>query len=51
MGQAGIDVGTFGAHGTPTYNEGAAVIPLTRFGLMGEFAATGVKFSYRPLAP
>jgi len=51
MGQAGIDVGTFGAHGTPTYNEGVAVIPLTRFGLMGEFAATGVKFNYRPLAP
>ena len=51
MGQAGIDVGTFGAHGTPTYNEGVAVIPLTRFGLMGEFAASGVKFNYRPLAP
>ena len=51
MGQAGIDVGTFGAHGTPTYSEGVAVIPLTRFGLMGEFAASGVKFSYRPLAP
>jgi hypothetical protein len=32
-------------------DEGVAVIPLTRFGLMGEFAATGVKFNYRPLAP
>ncbi len=51
MGQAGIDVATFGAHGTPTYNEGVAVIPLTRFGLMGEFSASGVKFNYRPLAP
>lgn len=51
MGQAGIDIGTFGAHGTPTYNEGVAVIPLTRFGLMGEFAATGVKFSFKPLSP
>ena len=51
MGQAGIDVGTFGAHGTPTYNQGVAVIPLTRFGLMGEFAASGVKFSYRPISP
>lgn len=51
MGQAGIDIGTFGAHGTPTYNEGVAVIPLTRFGLMGEFAAAGVKFSFRPSAP
>ena len=49
MGQAGID--TFGAHGTPTYNEGVAVIPLTRFGLMGEFAATGVKFNYKPVSP
>ena len=51
MGQAGIDIGTFGAHGTPTYNEGVAVIPLTRFGLMGEFAATGVKFNYKPISP
>ena len=51
MGQAGIDVGTFGAHGTPTYNEGVAVIPLTRFGLMGEFAASGVKFNYKPISP
>lgn len=51
MGQAGIDIGTFGAHGTPTYNEGVAVIPLTRFGLMGEFAATGVKFNFKPVSP
>jgi len=47
-GQAGIDVGTMGAHGTPTYNEGVAIIPLTNLGLMGEFSASGVKYRYKP---
>jgi len=46
-GQAGIDVGTMGAHGTPTYNEGVAIIPLTNLGLMGEFSASGVKYRYK----
>ena len=49
-GQAGIDVGTMGAHGTPTYNEGVAIIPLTNLGLMGEFSASGVKYNYKPYA-
>jgi len=49
-GQAGIDVITMGAHGTPTYNEGVAIIPLTNLGLMAEFAATGVKYNYKPYA-
>lgn len=49
-GQAGVDVGTAGAHGTPTYNEGVAIIPMTNVGLMGEFAASGVKYTYRPYA-
>ena len=47
-GQAGIDVGTVGAHGTPTYNEGVAIIPLTNLGLMAEFSASGVKYNYKP---
>ena len=46
-GQAGIDVATFGAHGTPTYNEGVAIIPLTNLGLMAEFSASGVKYRYK----
>jgi lipid-binding SYLF domain-containing protein len=48
MGQAGIAVGTFGAAGTPAYNDGVAVITLTRMGLMGEFTVSGAKFSFRP---
>ena len=47
-GQAGIDVLTFGVAGTPAYNEGVALIPLTNLGLMGEFSAAGVWFRYRP---
>ncbi|MEL7447716.1 MAG: hypothetical protein AAFN78_00825 [Pseudomonadota bacterium] len=49
MGQAGIDVATVGAHGTPGYSNGVAVFALTRFGLMGEFTVSGVKFRYKPL--
>jgi lipid-binding SYLF domain-containing protein len=47
-GQAGIDVLTFGVAGTPAYNEGVALIPLTNLGLMGEFSASGVWFRYKP---
>jgi lipid-binding SYLF domain-containing protein len=47
-GQAGIDVLTFGAAGTPAYNEGVALIPLTNLGLMAEFSAAGVWFRYGP---
>lgn len=47
-GQAGVDVATLGAAGTPTYNEGVAIIPLTNLGLMAEFSAAGVKFNYKP---
>ena len=49
LGQAGIALGTFGAAGTPTYNEGVALITLTKLGLMGEFTISGAKFSYQPL--
>jgi lipid-binding SYLF domain-containing protein len=47
-GQAGIDVLTFGVAGTPAYNEGVALIPLTNLGLMAEFSAAGVWFRYKP---
>jgi lipid-binding SYLF domain-containing protein len=47
-GQAGIDVLTFGANGTPAYNDGVALIPLTNLGLMAEFSAAGVWFRYKP---
>jgi lipid-binding SYLF domain-containing protein len=47
-GQAGIDVLTMGAHGTPSYSAGVAIIPLTKLGLMAEFSASGVKYNYKP---
>lgn len=49
MGQAGLALGTFGVAGTPGYNDGVAVVTMTRFGLMGEFTISGVKFGYKPL--
>ena len=48
LGQAGVDVVTDGAAGTPTYNEGVAIIPLTNLGLMAEFSAAGTKYNYKP---
>lgn len=48
MGQAGLAFATVGVAGTPAYNDGVAVVTMTRFGLMGEFSAAGVKFSYKP---
>ena len=47
-GQAGVDLATVGAAGTPAYNEGVALIPLTNLGLMAEFSAAGVWFNYKP---
>ena len=49
MGQAGLALGTLGAAGTPGYNDGVAVVTMTRLGLMGEFTVSGAKFSYQPL--
>lgn len=48
LGQAGVDVVTMSAAGTPAYNEGVAIVPLTNLGLMAEFSASGVKFRYKP---
>ncbi|MDH3860112.1 MAG: hypothetical protein OEU53_00310 [Gammaproteobacteria bacterium] len=49
MGQAGIAFATKGVAGTPAYNDGVAVVTLTRFGVMGEFTISGARFSYKPL--
>ena len=49
VGQAGLAFATVGADGTPAYNEGVAIVTMTRFGLMGEFAAAGSKYTYKPL--
>jgi lipid-binding SYLF domain-containing protein len=48
LGQAGVALATIGANGTPAYNEGVAIITVTRFGLMGEFTYSGGKFRYFP---
>ena len=48
-GQAGLAVATFGVAGTPTYNEGVAIIAMTRLGLMVEFSYGGIKFTYKDL--
>ena len=47
MGQAGLAFATVGVAGTPAYNDGVAVVTLTRLGLMGEFTISGAKFSYK----
>lgn len=49
LGQAGLTAATAGIAGTPTYNEGVAIITATRLGLMGEFTISGAKFTYKPL--
>jgi len=48
MGQAGIAAGTIGAASTPTYNEGVAIVTVTRLGLMFEFSYSGARFTYKP---
>ena len=50
MGQAGVAVATVGAAGTPAYNEGVAIVTVTRLGLMFEFSYSGARFTYKPLA-
>jgi len=49
VGQAGIAAGTLGVASTPTYNEGVAILTVTRLGLMFEFSYSGAKFSYKPI--
>ena len=50
MGQAGIAFATVGVAGTPAYDDGVAVVTLTRFGVRGEFTIPGARFSYKPMA-
>ncbi len=49
MGQAGIAVATVGAAGTPAYNEGVAIVTVSRLGLMFEFSYSGAKFTYKSI--
>ncbi len=49
LGQAGIDLATFGMSGTPAYNEGVAIFAITRLGLMAEFSYSGARFKYKPI--
>ena len=49
MGQAGIAAGTVGAASTPAYNEGVAIVTVSRLGLMFEFSYSGARFTYKPL--
>lgn len=48
-GQAGVTVATFGVSGTPSYNEGVAIVAVSRFGLIGELSYGGIKFTYKDL--
>jgi len=48
-GQAGLAIATFGVAGTPAYNEGVAIITMTRLGLLAEFSYGGIKFTYKGL--
>ena len=50
MGQAGLAFATVGVAGTPAYNDGVAIVTMTRLGLMGEFTISGAKFSYKPVS-
>lgn len=49
VGQAGIAAGTVGVASTPAYNEGVAILTVTRLGLMFEFSYSGAKFTYKPI--
>ncbi len=50
MGQAGLAFAKRGVAGTPAFNDGIAIVTMARFGFMGEFAAAGGKFSYKPFS-
>jgi lipid-binding SYLF domain-containing protein len=49
VGQAGITAGTLGLASTPAYNEGVAIVTVTRLGLMFEFSYSGAKYTYKAL--
>jgi lipid-binding SYLF domain-containing protein len=48
MGQSGLALGPVGVAGTPAYDQGVAVVTVTRFGIMGEFTISGARFSFKP---
>jgi lipid-binding SYLF domain-containing protein len=49
MGQSGIAAATVGVAGTPAYNQGVAIVTVTRLGLMVEATISGARFTYKPL--
>lgn len=49
IGQASIAFANFGVSGTPAYHEGVAIVAVNRFGLIGELAYGGTKFTYKDL--
>lgn len=49
LGQAGLAVANVGIAGTPAYNDGVAIITVTRLALMGELSISGAKFTYKDL--
>ena len=50
LGQAGLAFATIGVAGTSAYNDGVAMVTVTRLGLMGEFTYSGARFSYKPFS-
>lgn len=48
-GQASLSVANLGISGFPAYNDGVALLAVTRLGLMAEAAYGGVKFTYKDL--
>jgi lipid-binding SYLF domain-containing protein len=49
MGQSGLAFATAGVASTPAYNDGVAIVTVTRLGLMVEFSYSGARFTYKPL--
>lgn len=49
MGQAGLDLATWGVSGTPGYDPSVALFARTKLGLAFEASYSGVWFSYSPV--
>ena len=49
VGQAGLAAGTGGVASTPAYDQGVAIVTVTRLGLMAEFTVSGAHYSFEAL--
>lgn len=49
VGQAGLAAGTGGVASTPSYDEGVAIVTVSRLGLMAEFTVSGARYSFEAL--